>query len=724
MTRTVTVRHEFSVAGMDCADCALKIERALRRSPGVEQAQVSLAAQRAAVVFDPSRTTTAALRHTIEALGYTVRAAHDRHAAPRLPEMVTGAFVAAVAVVILAGLAAERLGWIEAAMRIVPPPVAAATVLIGGYPIFRKVVLALRARSVTPHALMTLGIVGALGIGEYAAAAVIVFFMRLADFLDAYTAGRARQAIKELVAMQPLEARVERDGAELVIPAAQVRPGETVLVKPGERIPVDGVIVSGRAAVNQAPITGESVSVEREIGQRVLAATVNLDGVLRVRAEHVGPDSTFGRIVRLVEEAEAYKSRAQRFADRVTAYYIPVVAAAAATAWLLGRSATAAVAVLVVSCSCGIALATPVAVLAAVGRAARRGILVKGGAALEALARTDVVLLDKTGTLTLGQPQVTDVLPADGRTADEVLAVARRAERFSEHPLATAIVAAARPVAGGAGSIEDAGDMGVAPGRSAASVDAARVEIDIAPGRGVVLRDRDRQIAVGSRRFVEDRGVVVPQSLDERARDLEARGQTVVVIADGDAVIGLIALADRPRSGVDRALAVLRALGVREVMMLTGDNARAAAAVAEALGVTFRAGLLPEHKIAYVRRLQAEGHVVAMIGDGINDAPALAQADVGIAMDAATGAALEAADVALLVDDWDLVPEAVRIGRSAFAVIRQNLLGAVTYNVIGITLAALGLLPPIAAAAAQVIPDLLILLNSSRLLRVRARATA
>jgi len=707
VTAPATVRHEFPIVGMDCADCAVKIERALRRSRGVQEAQVSLAAERATVVFDPSRTTTAALRQTIEALGYAVPAAHDRHAAPRASEMVSGAFVVVVAFVILAGLAAERLGWIGTAAGRVPWPVAAAAVLVGGYPIFRKVILALRARSVTPHALMTLGIIGALAIGEYAAAAVIVFFMRLADFLDAYTAGRARQAIKELVALQPLEARVERDGAERVVPAARVRPGEIVLVKPGERIPVDGVIVSGSAAVNQAPITGESVPVSRQPGQRVLAATVNLDGVLYVRAEHVGPDSTFGRIVRLVEEAEAYKSRAQRFADRVTAYYIPVVAAAAAAAWWLGRSATAAVAVLVVSCSCGIALATPVAVLAAVGRAARCGILVKGGAALEALARADRVLLDKTGTLTLGQPRVTGVIPAAGRTPDEVLALAARAERFSEHPLAAAI-AAAGPIAGGS---DVAGEV------------AAR-GVDIAPGRGVVLRERGRAIAVGSLRFVRDRGAAVPEPLAEHARDLEAGGQTVVAVAEGSAVVGLISLADRPRPGVARALAALRALGLRGVTMLTGDNARAAAAVAEALGVEYHAGLMPEDKIAYVRRLQAGGHVVAMIGDGINDAPALAQADVGIAMDAATGAALEAADVALLKDDWGLVPEAFRIGRSAFAVIRQNLLGAVAYNVVGITLAALGLLPPAVAAAAQVIPDVLILLNSSRLWRAQTPPTA
>ncbi|MDR7420443.1 MAG: cation-translocating P-type ATPase [Armatimonadota bacterium] len=704
---TTTARYEMPVGGMDCADCALKIERVLQKSPGVRHAQVSLATERATVEYDPARTSVDELRRAVQALGYTVPAGVDRGAAPRVPDLISGAFLLIVALAVLGGLVAERLGWAEAATRRIPAPVAVAAVLIGGWPIFRRVVLALRAHNVTPHALMTLGIVGALAIGEYGAAAVIVFFMRVADFLDAYTAGRARQAIRGLVALQPLAARVERDGVERVVPAPEVSPGDVVLVKPGERIPVDGLVISGRASVNQAPITGESIPVEREPGQRVLAATVNLDGVLRVRTEHIGADSTFGRIVRLVEEAEAYKSRVQRFADRVTAYYVPVVVAAAALAWFAGRSAHAAVAVLVVSCSCGIALATPVAVLAAVGRAARRGILIKGGAALEALARADTVLLDKTGTLTVGQPHVTGVYSEDGRPAAEVLRVAASAERYSEHPLAAAVVAAARSAVDGRGA-DTAG---------AAADSSPPAEVEITPGRGVVLRDRGRVVAVGSRRFLDERGIAAPAAAAHQASAVEADGQTAVFVAEDGAVIGVIALADRPRAGVGDTLAALRRLGVRDVTMLTGDNARAAAAVARDLGIGFRAELLPEDKIAHVRRLQAEGRTVAMIGDGINDAPALAQADVGVAMDAATGAALEAADVALMQDDWTLVTEALRTGRAAFAVIRQNLLGAVTYNVLGIALAVAGLLPPIAAAAAQIVPDILILLNSSRLLR-------
>ena len=693
---TTTIRRTLPIAGMDCADCAVKIERALAGVAGVEQAHVSLGAERATVVFDQARTSLPALTQIIESLGYRVPQRSERRTVPRTPEILSGAFVVVVAAVVLIGLAAERLGLIAQASRLVPPPVAVAAVLLGGYPIFRRVLLALRARNITPHALMTLGIIGALAIREYGAAAVIVFFMRFADFLDGYTAGRARQAIKELVALQPMAARVERDGTAVEVPAAAVRAGEIVLVKPGERIPVDGTIVSGRASINQAPITGESVPVEREAGQAVLAATVNLDGVLRLRAQHVGADSTFGRIIRLVEEAEAQKSRAQRFADRVTAYYIPVVLAAAAAAWLVGGSASAAVAVLVVSCSCGIALATPVAVVAAVGRAARRGVLIKGGTALEALARADVLLLDKTGTLTLGLPRVTGVVPVGSRRPEDVLATAARAERYSEHPIAEAVVAAAPPITGGS--------------------DAA--EVNVAPGRGVVLRADGQRVTVGSRRFMDEQAIAVPPSLADEGWRLEAEGQTVLYVAEDGTAIGAIAVADAPRPEVPEALTALRGMGIREITMLTGDNARVAGAVAGPLGIAYQAELLPEDKIAAVRRLQADGRVVAMVGDGINDAPALAQADVGIAMGVAgTAAALEAADVALMKDDWRLVPEAVRIGRSAFGVIRQNLVGAVAYNVIGITLAAVGWLPPPLAAAAQVIPDVIIILNSGRLLR-------
>ena len=364
----------------------------------------------------------------IRALGMTVtesRAVSPRRRRP-LPDVLGWAFVSAVALVALLGIAGERLGIAEALVNRIPPWLALAAVMAGGYPIFRNVVRALRNRSVTSHALMTLGIVGAVAIGQYAAAAVIVSFMRLADFIEGYTTERSRQAISELLALAPDTARVERDGHEVEVPAEEVARGEIVVVKPGERIPVDGAVVDGRASVNQAAITGESVPVEKQPGDQVFAATICERGALRVKTDRVGRDTTFGQIIRLVEQAEASKAPVQRFADRFTAYYIPVVLGIAVLTYVIGGSATAAVATVLVACSCAIAMATPITVLAAVGRAARRGIVVKGGRYLEALAKVDTVVTDKTGTLTIGRPEVTDVIALAEATEAERAHLGRR----------------------------------------------------------------------------------------------------------------------------------------------------------------------------------------------------------------------------------------------------------------------------------------------------------
>jgi len=552
---------------------------------------------------------------------------------------------------------------------------------------------------VTSHALMTLGIAGAIAISQYAAAAVIVFFMRLADFIEGYTTERSRQAIKELLKLAPETARVERDGREVEVPADQVTRGEVVVVKPGERIPVDGTVLEGRASVDQAPITGESVPVEKQSGDPVFAATICERGALRVRTERVGRDTTFGQIVRLVEEAEASKAPVQHFADRFTAYYIPVVVVAAVLTYLIGGSATAAVATVLVACSCAIAMATPATVLAAVGRAARRGIIVKGGRYLEALAKVDTIVMDKTGTLTIGRPEVTDVVPLDGGSEAELLALAASVERRSEHPLAAGILRAAE----GRG-------LGLNEPK----------EFEVYPGEGVIASVNGARALCGTEKLMARGRIEVPAAVLARIQALAAEGKSVVLVAMGGRLLGVIALADTLRPEVPGALDALRALGVRRMLLLTGDRRQVAAAVAQQLGIDFEAEVLPQEKIRLVERLQRSGHVVAMVGDGINDAPALAQADVGIAMGAAgTDAAIEAAHVALMQDDWRVVPEAILIGRRAFRTIKQNLWFTAAYNLVGMVLAATGWLPPIAAAAAQSLPDVVVMLNSSRLLRPR-----
>ena len=696
----MTERLEVTVPELDCADEARQIEAALGRVDGVVDVQTAIGARRVIVSFEPAAMKPRAIEEAIRGLGMTVtdtpRPLRRRRS---LPDALGWGFVSIVALLILAGLAAERLGVVDAAVERIPAWLAVAAVLAGGYPIFGNVVRALRRRAVTSHALMTLGIVGALAVGQYPAAAVIVFFMRLADFIERYTMERSREAIKALLKLAPETARVERDGREVEVPAEQVRPGEVVLIKSGDRIPVDGVVLDGRAAVNQASITGESIPVEKEPGAEVFAATICDRGALRVRVERIGKDTTFGQILRLVEQAEANKAPVQRFADRFTAYYIPVVLAIAVATYVIGGRATAAVATVLVACSCAIAMATPTTVLAAVGWAARRGIVVKGGRYLEALAKVDVLVMDKTGTVTIGRPEVTDILSVGATTEESLLGAAASLEQRSEHPLADGIVRA---------------------GEKAGLSLESSTRFEVHPGEGVTGELGGEGLMCGTERLLARLGVEVPEAIRQRVAALAGEGKSVVLVARSVRLVGLVALADTLRPEVAVAVERIRALGIRRVILLTGDRAPAAAIVAARLGIEFEAELLPVEKIRAVERLQREGHVVAMVGDGINDAPALAQADVGIAMGAAgSDAAIEAAHVALMRDDWRMVPEAIALGRRASRVIAQNLWFTAGYNAVGILLAATGWLPPVGAAAAQSLPDAVVMFNSARLLRSR-----
>jgi len=590
----------------------------------------------------------------------------------------------------------EWFGLFEAVTRRVPWPLGLVLVLAGGYPVFRNVIRAAIRKQVTAHTLMTVGALAALVVGQWATAAVVVFFMRVGDYAERFTTERARRAVKDLTAMAPQTARVERDGAEREVPVGEVRVGETVVVRPGEKIPVDGEVIAGHATVDQATITGESMPAEAGPGTRVFAATIARLGGLRLRTTHAGKDTTFGRVIRMVEDAEAHRANVQRIADKFSAYYLPLVVSIATLTLLIRRDSLATAAVLVVACSCSFALATPIAMLASIGAGARRGLLIKGGRYLEALARADVVLIDKTGTLTLGRPQITDVLPLNGASGEDVLVLAASAERYSEHPLAEAVRAAAR----------ERGLPLYEP-----------EQFEAIPGIGVRARVDGITVTVGSRRMVPD------GSPPRVVADLEAQGKTLLFVARDGAITGVLAASDTLRPEVPAALAAIRALGIRQIELLTGDNERTAAAMAQRLDVVYRAGLLPEDKIGVVQQYQAQGRTVVMIGDGVNDAPALAQADVGIAMGAAgSDVAVEAAHIALLRDDWALIPEVWQIARRTMRVVKLNIGFTAAYNLTGLTLAALGILPLVFAAAAQSLPDLGILGNSARLLRpMRAR---
>jgi len=694
---------EIPIAGMDCTECTRHVQQAIAALPGVESVHVLLSSEKAIIRLDPIQVTVPTIHKAVKNAGYSVPVV-DTPAidAPRmlgLPgnfyrrTMTIFAFVfGAVLFVIVFG---EWLGLFAQLTARVPFVIGALFVLVSGWPIFSKVTRAALKGQVISHTLMCLGVVAALAVGEWATAAVVVFFMRIGEYAENLTAEGARRAVKDLTALAPQTARVHRNGIEQEVPIGEVGIGELIIVRPGEKIPVDGEVLDGQATINQAAITGEAMPVEVGPGAHVFAATIAQLGHLRLRSRRVGADTTFGRVVKLVEEAESHRADVQRFADKFSGYYLPIVASIAALTFLLRRDPLATAAVLVVACSCSIALATPIAMLASIGAAAKRGLLIKGGKYVELLARADVVLLDKTGTLTLGQPRITDVVPLNGLSELEILTFAASAERYSEHPLAEALRKAAHEQ-----------QLCLADPQEFASL----------PGMGIRAKVNDSMVVVGNQRLLSDATAEVTRV----ATTLEAQGKTILYLSRNEEVVGVFAAADTLRPDVPAALTDLRALGIQHFELLTGDHEQAAAAFAQQLGVDYRANLLPEDKIAIVKEYQARGHTVIMVGDGVNDAPALAQADVGIAMGTAgADIAIEAAHVILLREDWALVPEVLRIAHRTMRVVKLNLGFTAVYNVVGLTLAAFGFLPPIFAAAAQSLPDLGMLANSARLIRQR-----
>lgn len=686
---------EIPIAGMDCAECTRHVQHAIEKLPGVQSVNVFLGTEKAVVQLDPAQVDLPTIRAAVQGAGYDVPVADSPAPDPvsmgdfnrRMTVVLVSVFAMILGVVIFG----EGLGLFDFLNDLIPFPLGVLFVIAGGYPVFLNVIRATLKRQIISHTLMALGVLAALWVGQWVTAALVVVFMRIGDYVENFTTESARRAVKELTSLAPQTARVERGGVEVEIPAAEVKLGEMVIIRPGEKIAVDGEVISGQATIDQAAITGEAMPVEAAAGMHVYAATIARLGSLRVRTERIGAETTFGRVVRMVEEAEAHRAHVQRIADRFSAWYLPVVALIAAVTFLVSRNPLSTAAVLLVACSCSFALATPVAMLASVGASAKRGLLIKGGKYLELLARADILLVDKTGTLTLGQPEVTDVISLNGLSRAEVLGIAASAERYSEHPLAEAVRALARQ-------------------EKIALLESEKFEA--IPGQGIQAMINSRHIRIGNRRMVPSAGSL------SIAADLEAQGKTLLFMEYDGQLAGVLAAADTLRPEVPAALTEVRSLGIRHIELLTGDNERTASALAEKLGVSYRANLLPENKIEVVKEYQAKGYVVVMVGDGINDAPALAQADIGIAMGAAgTDVAIEAAHIALMREDWTLVPGVLKIARRTMRIVRMNLAFTTLYNLVGLSLAAFGILPPVLAAAAQSLPDIGIMGNSARLLK-------
>lgn len=696
-----TVVKDIVVKELTCSDCAKHVFEAVSILDGVKNAQIILAAQKVRVTFDPSRASLTDVTTAIKKAGYTPeQITKDEVNSEKPPSAGLGfanvLFFAVAAIALIAALA-EQFGWLEGVLDRVPPWVLVLAALAGGWKVFVNVVRATLKGKVISHTLMTVGVVASASAGLWTAALLLVFFMRFGDWLEDITSERSRQALKELAGLQPQTARVVRNGKEIEIAVEDVAPQDIVLVKPGEKIPVDGTIIEGSAPIDEAPITGESFPKDKTVGDVVFAASIAQAGFIKVRAEKVGQDTTFARIIQLVEDAESQQAPVQKFADKFTGYYLPAILLFALVTYVTTGEITNAIAVLAVACACAITMATPVVVLASVGSAARKGLLIKGGLALEQLAKIDTLVMDKTGTLTYGKPQLTDLISTSDHLRKELLKLVSSVESRSEHPLARAIVAAAK-------------EEGITFSEPE--------KFEVIPGQGVLGTVSGVTCVVGNRKLFNTRSIVIPDSAEQQAQTMEQAGKTVFFVAVQESLAGLVAVADQLRPEVVPTLAELKRLGMQKIVMLTGDNARVANAIASTLKVEFEAELLPEDKIAAIRSLQQAGHKVMMIGDGVNDGPALAAADVGLAMgQTGSGVALEAADVVLMRDDWLMVPTTIELGKRAARTIRQNLFFTGLYNLIGVSAAFAGLLPPSWAAAGQIIPDVMIMLNSARLAR-------
>jgi heavy metal translocating P-type ATPase len=564
-----------------------------------------------------------------------------------------------------------------------------AVTIVGGWPIFREALENLVERRMTMELSMTIALVAALAIGEFFTALVITLFVLVAEILEGMTVDRGRHAIRELLEYLPRTASVRRDARVIELPADQVLVGDLVLVNPGAKVPVDGTVVAGHSFVDQATITGESMPVEKSTGAGVFAGTINQSGALEVRAGRLGRDTSFGKIIEAVERAERSRAPVQRLADRLAGYLVYFAMAAAAVTFAVTRDARSTISVIIVAGACGIAAGTPLAILGAIGRAARQGAIVKGGLYLETLAKIDTVALDKTGTLTFGAPEVREIQAVAGVDPRTVIEAAAIAERRSEHPLGKAILTRA----GGLGLPVLEPD-----------------EFAYAPGRGVVARINGDEVVVGNRALFRERGI------DTGGANGNGGAASEVLVARGGRLLGAIHIADRLRPEAKGAVAELRAMGLKTVL-LTGDQRGVAEAVARELGVDeMIAELLPDAKLEQVRRMVGQGRKVAMVGDGVNDAPALMAASVGVAMGSGTDVARESANVVLLGNDLSKFVETVRLARWMRGIIMQNFVGTLVVDGVGMGLAAVGLLNPLLAAFIHVASELTFILNSTRLL--------
>ncbi|WP_431090940.1 heavy metal translocating P-type ATPase [Paenibacillus sp. 8b26] len=743
---TVSEEANLNVTGMTCAACATRIEKGLNRMPGVTGATVNLAMETAHVEYAAGSIAVSDLVSKIEQLGYGAipQSAEDNIADVRSKDLNRKKWKWIVSAVLSLPLLWAMVthfsftSWMYVPSLFLNPwfqfALATPIQFVIGWQFYVGAYKALRNGSSNMDVLVALGTSSAyfyslyltlrpstvmdgmagmpvMKMPElyYETSAVLITLILVGKWFEAVAKGRSSEAIKSLMSLQATTARVVRDGQELDIPIEQVRVKDIFIVRPGEKIPVDGVVVDGRSAVDESMLSGESLPLEKEAGSMVTGATLNKNGVLRIQAERVGGDTALARIIKVVEDAQNSKAPIQRIADQISGIFVPIVVAVAVVTFFVwfflvtpadfAGSLEKMIAVLVIACPCALGLATPTSIMAGSGRAAEYGILFKGGEHLEMTRSINAVVLDKTGTVTNGKPVLTDVMVGEGSLSEtDLLRLLAAAEKSSEHPLAEAIVR----------GIADRGIELVEP-----------TDFENIPGYGVKAHVEGKQVLAGTRRLMSREGIAIADSAEQHMHELENAGKTAMLIAVDGSYAGLVAVADTIKETSREAVARLRAMNI-EVIMITGDNERTARAVAAEAGIDrVLAEVLPEGKAEEVKRLQEQGLIVAMVGDGINDAPALATANIGMAMGTGTDVAMEAADITLMRGNLNSIPDAIEMSRRTMTNIRQNLFWALGYNVIGIPIAALGFLAPWLAGAAMAFSSVSVVLNALRLQRVK-----
>jgi Cu+-exporting ATPase len=734
-TEQASVTTTLDITGMTCASCVRRVERALSKVEGVDSANVNFASETALVATDGS-VPVEQLVAAVEKAGYLAResvpeddrrSAREQHAQRTLGLTIFGAALAIPTVILamamdiadLAIFGNERAhAWLVLAL-------ATPIQVVLGWRYYQGGAASLRHLNPNMDVLVALGTTVAYAYSAWVVvadrheqmffdvSAAVLVFITMGKYFEERSKGAANAAIEALLGMSAKSARVIRDGAEIELLVEQLAPGDVIVVRPGEKVPVDGVVREGHSTIDESMLTGESMPVERRPGDAVVGGTINQNGVIRFEATAVGQSTVLARMAQMVQEAQGSKAPVQKLVDQVAAIFVPVViliAGGTVAAWGIGGwggdpwidGMRAAVAVLVIACPCALGLATPTAIMVGTGLGAERGILIKNAEVLERARTLDAVVLDKTGTLTEGRPIVTEAVPTGTMPEQRLLTLVAAAEMNSDHPLSRAIVDAA---------VESGYELPAAE------------DVESITARGVVARVDGLRVVAGNLRLMEEQRFALDEAAQEEIERLEAAGRTAIVAAIDGRVEGVIGVADEVKKNAARAVEALHTLGLR-VIMMTGDNERAAATVAGGVGIReWRAGARPEDKLALVRELQAEGLSVAMVGDGVNDAPALAQADIGIAMSTGTDVAIEAGDITLLHGDVSKVAEATALSRQTLTTIKQNLAWAFGYNVLAIPIAAAGLLNPIIAGAAMAFSSVSVMTNSLRL-RTKARGIA